>query len=292
MRPRSTSASVSRESTRSSDGRAPPRRGSGSAGFARSEPRISPTWRRWMQSTSVRTDTYCSLGLRRNFPGRSWWPCPGAGCADSSSEVRVATRAKSVRGSLSPDSVASRRTSAAPSSIRPVPRRSRSVVLPGTERCWSSCAKPGSRKCFVRFECGGEPTNFPETPPPSGPSGAWRKAEGNSLLLTRHDGEACPRPPRDAHRAHRRAAHLVNALDIGRSNLSLSQVLNAGIAALLGIAILVGSLLIYRGKYSSGGIINILLGIVALILAVSTTGSILAIVSGVIGLVATEAGHP
>src|SRR3989441_464498 len=85
---------------------------------------------------------------------------------------------------------------------------------------------------------------------------------------------------------------LVNALDIGRSNLSLSQVLNAGIAALLGIAILVGSLLIYRGKYSSGGIINILLGIVALILSISTTGSILAIVSGVIGLVATEAGHP
>ena len=85
---------------------------------------------------------------------------------------------------------------------------------------------------------------------------------------------------------------LVNALDIGRSNLTLGQVLNAGIAALLGIAILVGSLLIHRGKYSSGGIINILLGIVALILAISTTGSILAIVSGVIGLVATEAGHP
>ncbi len=85
---------------------------------------------------------------------------------------------------------------------------------------------------------------------------------------------------------------LVNALDIGRSNLTLSQVLNAGIAALLGIAILVGSLLIYRGRYSSGGIINVLLGIVALILAISTIGGILAIVSGVIGLVATEAGRP
>ena len=85
---------------------------------------------------------------------------------------------------------------------------------------------------------------------------------------------------------------LVNALDIGRGNLDLSHVLNAGIAALLGIAILVGSLLIYRGKYSSGGIINILLGSVALILPVSTTGGILAIVSGVLGLVATEAGHP
>jgi len=85
---------------------------------------------------------------------------------------------------------------------------------------------------------------------------------------------------------------LVNALDIGRATLNLNQLLNVGIAALLGIAILVGSLLIYRGKYSSGGIINILLGIVALILGVSQIGGILAIVSGVVGLVATETGHP
>jgi len=85
---------------------------------------------------------------------------------------------------------------------------------------------------------------------------------------------------------------LVNALDIGRGNLDLSRLLNAGIAALLGIAILVGSLFIYRGKYSSGGIINILLGIVALILEFSQIGGILAIVSGVVGLVATEASHP
>ena len=85
---------------------------------------------------------------------------------------------------------------------------------------------------------------------------------------------------------------LVNALDIGRGNLDLSRLLNAGIAALLGIAILVGSLFIYRGKYSSGGIINILLGIVALILGFSQIGGILAIVSGVVGLVATEASHP
>ena len=85
---------------------------------------------------------------------------------------------------------------------------------------------------------------------------------------------------------------LVNAVDIGGGNLSLSQLLNAGIAALLGIAILVGSLFIYRGKYSSGGIINIFLGIVALILRYGEIAGILAIVSGVIGLVATEAGHP
>ena len=85
---------------------------------------------------------------------------------------------------------------------------------------------------------------------------------------------------------------LVNALDLGRGNLDLNRILNAGVVALLGIAILVGSLLIYRGKYSSGGIVNIILGIVAILLSLSTMGAILAIVSGVVGLVASEAGHP
>src|SRR2546427_10854472 len=85
---------------------------------------------------------------------------------------------------------------------------------------------------------------------------------------------------------------LVNALDRGRGNLDLNRILNAGVAALLGIAILVGSLLIYRGKYSSGGIINIILGIVAILLSLSTTGAILAIVSVVVWLLAFEAGHP
>ncbi len=85
---------------------------------------------------------------------------------------------------------------------------------------------------------------------------------------------------------------LVNALDLGRGNLDLNRILNAGVAALLGIAILVGSLLIYRGKYRSGGIINIILGIVTILLSLSTTGAILAIVSGVVGLVASEAGRP
>lgn len=83
---------------------------------------------------------------------------------------------------------------------------------------------------------------------------------------------------------------LVSALNIGRGQLSLDLAVNAAIAALVGIAILAGSLLIYRGKYSSGGIVNILLGIVTLILGLNSTGGILAIVSGVIGLVASEAG--
>jgi len=82
---------------------------------------------------------------------------------------------------------------------------------------------------------------------------------------------------------------LVAALDITRGRLDLGVAVNSFVSALLGIAILFGSLLIYRGKYSSGGIVNILLGIVALILGAGTLGGILTIVSGVIGLVASEA---
>jgi hypothetical protein len=83
---------------------------------------------------------------------------------------------------------------------------------------------------------------------------------------------------------------LVDALNIIRGQLNLNDAVRSVVAALLGIAILMGSLLIHRGKYSSGGIINILLGIVAIILGAGYTGGILAIVSGVIGLVASEAG--
>jgi len=83
---------------------------------------------------------------------------------------------------------------------------------------------------------------------------------------------------------------LVNVLTAAQGGqFNLERAINVAIAALLGIAILVGSLLIYRGKYSSGGIVNILLGIVTLILGLNFTGGILAIVSGVIGLVASEA---
>ena len=83
---------------------------------------------------------------------------------------------------------------------------------------------------------------------------------------------------------------LADALNDVRRTPTIETVLNVLVSAILGIAILLGSLLIYRGKYGSGAILNILLGIVALILQTSATGAILAIVAGVVGLVAAESG--
>ena len=86
---------------------------------------------------------------------------------------------------------------------------------------------------------------------------------------------------------------LVDVIDVGRrQTVDLTFVVNSLVTVLIGIAILVGSLLIYRGRHSSGGIINLILGILALVIAgASDTGGILAIISGVIGLVASESSR-
>lgn len=72
----------------------------------------------------------------------------------------------------------------------------------------------------------------------------------------------------------------------------LESFLNALVFLILGLAVLLGSVLIYRGNYGSGGIVNILLGVVAFILQSHQIGAILAIVSGVIGLVASGSRAP
>ena len=69
-----------------------------------------------------------------------------------------------------------------------------------------------------------------------------------------------------------------------------AAILSALVPLVLGIAILAASLLIYRSKYGSGGLLDIILGVVALILQLNQIGSILSIVAGVIGLVASEGG--
>ncbi len=85
---------------------------------------------------------------------------------------------------------------------------------------------------------------------------------------------------------------LASSLGFARGNLfsiTLQEVLNSAIAIILGLAILFGSLLIYRRQYSTGGILNLVLGILVLVIATSELGGILALISGVLGLVANEA---
>ena len=71
-------------------------------------------------------------------------------------------------------------------------------------------------------------------------------------------------------------------------NITLADVVSSAVYIILGVAILFGSLLIYRGRYSTGGILNLVLGVVALLIA-DRIGGILALISGVIGLVANGA---
>ena len=84
---------------------------------------------------------------------------------------------------------------------------------------------------------------------------------------------------------------LVEALNGFRQIRDLVTALSQLVVVIIGVAILAASLLIYRSKYGSGGILDILLGIVALILGMNSTGGILAIVAGVVGLVASETGQ-
>ena len=57
------------------------------------------------------------------------------------------------------------------------------------------------------------------------------------------------------------------------------------IDGILGLIAIGGSLLIYGGQHRAGGIINIVMGIVVLLIA-STTAGLLLIFSGILGLVA------
>ena len=84
---------------------------------------------------------------------------------------------------------------------------------------------------------------------------------------------------------------LAAALDLPRgASLSLELILTRSVGILLGIAIVFGSLLIYRGRYALGGILNVLLAIgVFLLVAVYNIGGVLALISGILGLIANEA---
>lgn len=86
---------------------------------------------------------------------------------------------------------------------------------------------------------------------------------------------------------------LIDVFDFIRSpNLDVTRVAYALIAGFLGLAILLGSVMIHRGRHSTGGILNIVPGVVALVLPGSNhTGGILAIVSGILSFVTGEMGR-
>lgn len=82
---------------------------------------------------------------------------------------------------------------------------------------------------------------------------------------------------------------LVKVLQVGRNEtIDLDFVVRRIVDIVLGVVILLGSVLIFRGKSSSGGVVNLVVGAVGLLLGIDTTGAILAIVSGILGLVASD----
>lgn len=84
---------------------------------------------------------------------------------------------------------------------------------------------------------------------------------------------------------------LADALSpLGRfENLTLDFLLTHAVFIILGLAMLFGALLLYRRQYSTGGILNLVLGIVVIIIGPSLVGGVLALISGVVGFMANEA---
>jgi len=83
---------------------------------------------------------------------------------------------------------------------------------------------------------------------------------------------------------------LVGALTFGRNQpIDLALLFERLVTLVLGIAILFGSVLIYRGTYSGGGLVNLIMGVVVFLVSRDTLAAVLAIVSGVLGFLANEA---
>ncbi len=87
---------------------------------------------------------------------------------------------------------------------------------------------------------------------------------------------------------------LASSLGFARGNLTnitLGEVLGSAVFIILGLAVLFGSLLLYRRQYGTGGVLNLVLGILVLVIGPSLLGGVLALISGVLGLLANESRH-
>lgn len=80
----------------------------------------------------------------------------------------------------------------------------------------------------------------------------------------------------------------VGGFDRGLSGLTLDLLISRAVYIILGLAILYGGVLIYRRRYSTGGLLNVIMGILVIIIGPSLIGGILALFSGIVGLLANE----
>jgi hypothetical protein len=82
---------------------------------------------------------------------------------------------------------------------------------------------------------------------------------------------------------------LVGVLTIrGNQELTLEFLVGRAIELALALGLLAGSLLLFRGKHSSGGLVNLILGLVVILVGAGTLEGILGVLSGVLGLVAGQ----
>ena len=82
---------------------------------------------------------------------------------------------------------------------------------------------------------------------------------------------------------------LSSALRFGSNpNVTLEFVVNRALFIILGLGAILAGVMIFRGSYSTGGVVNILLGIIILIYGPDALGGVLTLISGVVGLLAHE----
>ena len=83
---------------------------------------------------------------------------------------------------------------------------------------------------------------------------------------------------------------LAGAANIARNaNVDLEFLARKAVEVILGIAAILGGLFIYKGRMSTGGLLTIVIGVVALFLISFGLAEILVIIGGILGIVGAEA---
>lgn len=72
----------------------------------------------------------------------------------------------------------------------------------------------------------------------------------------------------------------------GRNQDLLAWLGEVAVRAILALAAIVGSLLVYGRRYQAGGVVNVVIGIALLLVGGGLAGPLLVVFSGILGLVA------